>query len=125
MTPELAGTNNAWVAEKYGSEKAVAFWRSALMVIAAAPASHFFAAKAAPEVICWNSMSTMSWVTPSFFAARSMRSTSKPTTLPLSSLYSNGLYDRLVQTVSLPAATRVGAGALEPATLLAAVVELE
>ncbi len=127
MIVESDFTSSAWVAAKYGSEKFVASLRLSVMVIAAAPASHFLAAKTAPEVICSNSMSTISWVTPSFLATRSMTSTSKPTTLPASSLNWNGLYARCVQTRSLPADTRVGASAAAPVEAAedAAVVVLE
>ena len=57
--------------------------------------------RAAPEVIVANSMSTTSCSRPRSLARRSMRSTSKPTTLA-PSLNSNGLYDRWVQALSLP-----------------------
>ena len=89
---------------KYGSENGAACSRSGVMVIAAAPTSHFLAVKTAPEVICPNSMSMTCWVTPSFLATRSMTSTSKPTIVPPSVNW-NGLYDRCVHTVRLPGLT--------------------
>ena len=64
--------------------------RLSVIVMPAAPRSHFLAANAAPDQICWNSMSKISCLTPSSLASPSSRSTSNPTTLP-PSLYWNGL----------------------------------
>ena len=108
LMPEPVFTMSARVDSKYGSAKVVDFLRASVIEMAAAPASHLPAAKAAPDQTWSNAMSTISWVRPRSSATRSMRSTSKPTMAPVSSLNWNGLKARCVQTVSLPPAMNVG-----------------
>src|SRR2546421_12122973 len=104
---------SAWVALKYGSEKSMFCLRASVIVMPAADRSHWPALKSAPDWMPSNGVSLISCSTPSFLATRSIRSTSKPTTLS-PCWNSNGLYGRPVQFTSLPALISCGFGSLPP-----------
>ena len=90
--------SSAWSASKYGSENAIFSWRSGVIVMAAAAMSHLRALRSSPDWIPSNGVSMISCLTPSFFATRSIMSTSNPTTVPLRVNW-NGRYGRCVQVV--------------------------
>ena len=75
-------TSSAWLASKYGAENAIFSARSGVIVIAAAAMSHLRALRSSPDWMPSNGVSTIACLTPSFFATRSIMSTSKPTILP-------------------------------------------
>ena len=80
---------SAWVALKYGSVKSMTASRSALIVIAPAPTSHWPLLSASPVVIVSHATSRTSVSRPLASAAISSTAGSKPTTSP-PSVNSNG-----------------------------------